>query len=69
MQGLKAIRKDAEMTQIELAKASKVSLATIRRIEAGKNVNVSVLKKIAHTLNCPVDNLIGKEEEKEGGAA
>ena len=69
MNGLKGKRKEAGLTQIALSKLSNVSLATVRRIEAGKNANISVLTKISKVLGCPVDDLIGDEERKEGKGA
>ena len=67
MSGLRSIRKESKITQAQLASMAHVGLATVRRIEAGKNVNVSVLKRIAHTLGCPVDDLLEKDG-KEGKA-
>ena len=56
---IKRIRKESNLTQIELAERSGVSLPTIRRAEAGNNVSVPVLLKLSKTLNVPIDYLIG----------
>ena len=56
---IKRIRKESNLTQIELAERSGVSLPTIRRAEAGNNVSVPVLLKLSKTLNAPIDYLIG----------
>ena len=64
---IKEIREASGMTQMELSKESGVSLATIRRIEAGKKPNVSVLEKLANAFGCPLSKLIEGNEKKMNG--
>lgn len=66
---LRKIRKDAKLTQLELANRAHVGLATIRRIEAGSNASVSVLRKISRAIGCPLSALIPDDEKKEGESA
>lgn len=56
IEGLKEIRKEAGLSQVQLARKSKVGLNTIKRIERGRNCNeitykrlLSVLPKVAST--------------------
>lgn len=44
------VRKDAGLSQRELAAASKVPQSTIARIESGANTSVDTLTKIANAL-------------------
>ena len=61
--GVREARKAANLTQIELAMKSGVSLPTIRRIEAGRTVSVPVLMKLSATLGTTVDDLIGGDDD------
>ena len=44
------VRKEAGLTQRELANVSKVPQSTIARIETGANTSVDTLTKIAHDI-------------------
>lgn len=55
---VRALRKVAELTQIQLSEKSGVSLPTIRRVENGRTVSVPVLMKIANALNCTLDDIV-----------
>ena len=68
MSNLCFIRKRSKVTQIGLANKSGVSISTIRRIEAGSNPNVSVLRKIANALGCTVEELIREKAENEAAS-
>jgi len=56
----KQLRVKLEMTQAELAKASKITHATISRIEGGqiKELKSEALKRLARALGVSVDYLI-----------
>lgn len=55
---VRALRKVAELTQIQLAERSGVSLPTIRRVESGKTVSMPVLLKLAEALNCTLNDIV-----------
>ncbi len=44
---LKTLRDQAGLTQLQLAERTRVSIASIRRLEAGKKANTSTLEKLA----------------------
>ncbi len=56
---IKQLRKERNMTQLELARASGVSRATIITLESGQEVVVksATLKAIAAALKCSVPDL------------
>ncbi len=47
---LRALRKDARLTQAQLAERSAVSLASLRRFEASGQISLLSLLKLAHAL-------------------
>jgi len=47
---IREARKDRGMTQVQLARAANVSRSSVLRIEAGANVGIEELHKIAHAL-------------------
>ena len=60
---LKAIRKEHGFTQATLARDSGVHRTSIARYETGKRgLSAKSLRKIANTLNVPVDDLMEREE-------
>lgn len=57
-QNIKRYRKQAQMSQIELAKASGLSIGTIQGYEQGRYVpKIDNIKKLADALNCTPDDL------------
>jgi transcriptional regulator with XRE-family HTH domain len=61
---LRRLRKDAGLTQQELADLSKLSVQSIRDLEVGRRPpSVPVLAKLAESLNVPYKELL--EENKE----
>jgi len=57
-QQLKEIRKEANISQKELAHRSKISFVTINRIEGGSSPRISVVTKIFEALNKKIDYVI-----------
>jgi transcriptional regulator with XRE-family HTH domain len=56
------------MSLRQLAKASKVNLATIVRLEAGGfDPRLSTLEKLAKALRVTVSALLGEGQSKKGG--
>lgn len=68
---LRYMREKKGLTQYRLSEVSGIPQQTISAIENGtrKNPGIETLLPIAKALHCTIDDLIGKEEEKEGGAA
>ena len=64
---LKAARKQRRLRQVDLAKATRVGLATIRRIEqANFEPRLATARKLADALDIPVEWLIfGIENTQE----
>lgn len=64
---VKVLRKARGWNQIDLSKHSKVDKSIISRIERGfqADYRVSVVVKLAKSLNVPVDSLIVSEEPRE----
>ena len=59
---LKLARIKKELTQKELAELVGVSVATINRIETGKQVlKIDMLNKLAEVLEIPVNDLLEKK--------
>lgn len=59
------LRKEAGLTQKQVAAAAKTSEAEVCLIERGKrNPSLNVARRLADALGVTVDELIGKEEEK-----
>ncbi len=59
------MRKQKALTQTQLAKILNVCPNTISQYEKGKREpNIEMLKKIAKTLNCSVDDLINEKKEE-----
>lgn len=58
---VKALREEREMNQKDLAVASKITQATISRIEKGqvKQLKSEALKRLAEALRVTVDYLVG----------
>ena len=62
---LKASRKEARLTQVELAKILKVSNGTIGMWETGKREpSLEAMVHLSKTLNKSVDYLIGLSEDE-----
>lgn len=61
---LKEYREEANLTQEELAKISKVSRNTISALETGTNTNVTydTMSKIANALNKKVSSIFFEEQ-------
>lgn len=62
---LKELRKQAHLTQVELAKRLGIGQSSYADWERGKkNPTQENLIRLAQTLNVPVDYLVGNSEEK-----
>lgn len=62
---LKKLRKEAELTQKELANKIGVSRATVAGYETkGKEPSYETLSKISKVLNCSIDYLMGNTDER-----
>lgn len=62
MERLKELRKNKEMTQLELAKKLNVVESTISMYESGKREpDIGTLKKIANHFAVTIDYLVGNE--------
>lgn len=62
---LKEIRLNRGMTQEELAKVCGLEQSRISRYEAGdREPDLETLRKLAAALDCTLDELIGRGEEK-----
>ena len=62
------LRKDAHLTQEELAEKSYLTVRTIQRIEAGEDISLNSLNAIANALSVPISSLfesIAKESQEE----
>lgn len=60
---LKQIRKEKNMTQVEVAKAVGIAKQTINSYEKGiKFPSLPVLTEIANCLDCSADYLLGRVE-------
>ena len=65
MNGIKVQRKKAGLTQIQLAEAIGVTQANVSIWENGKSLpTADKLKKISEILNCSIEDLFKKENEK-----
>lgn len=62
---IKELRKKQELSQKELALASKITQAALSQIENGKRPGSSTLKKISHSLNVPVSLIYALGMEKD----
>ncbi|NFO12080.1 helix-turn-helix domain-containing protein [Clostridium botulinum] len=64
---IKTSRKNANMTQAELAELVDVSPSSIRMYETNKrNVSLEILKKISTALNVSINDLIGYDNIDKG---
>lgn len=62
---LKKIRQDCNLTQEELAKKIDTSRSNIANYENNKNMpSIDVLSKLSEVLDCSIDYLLGKSEER-----
>ncbi|MFJ5677878.1 helix-turn-helix domain-containing protein [Streptomyces sp. NPDC093097] len=70
-QRVKEVRKRRGLTQTELAKASGVSLSTVRKLEQGERetARLETLRKLAQALRVPTMRLAGEPREDDAGAA
>lgn len=59
------MRKQANISQKELAHRSKISFVTINRIEGGSSPRISVVSKIFEALNKKIDYVITDIENQE----
>lgn len=64
-QQLKEFRKEANISQKELAYRSKISFVTINRIEGGSSPRISVVTKIFEALNKKIDYVITDIQNKD----
>ena len=57
---IRKLRESKDMTQLDLAKRSRVAQGYISALEAGekKNPGLDVLKRLAHALGVPVTELL-----------
>jgi transcriptional regulator with XRE-family HTH domain len=64
---IQRLREDRRWTQQELSRRAKVGQPIISRLEnnAQAGVNAGVLKRLARTLGCSADYLIGLYEDDE----
>lgn len=60
-QNLKRLRKERNLSQVQLAKKAGCSQTTISDIERARNTSTKELADIAKALGVPIENLIGKE--------
>ena len=61
---IKYYRKQAKLTQSQLAEQAKISLSYLSKIEAfgcNKSLSISVLNQIANTLNVEIINFFKEE--------
>lgn len=61
---LRQIRRQAGMTQTQLAERAKVSQQTVSKIESGRARSTKELVKIARALGVTADYLYGAESEE-----
>ncbi|MDE6004457.1 MAG: helix-turn-helix domain-containing protein [Oscillospiraceae bacterium] len=62
-ENLKSIREKRGLTQEKLAKEINVNRVNIAYYESGTKVpSVAVLSKIADTLDCSIDGLLGRKK-------
>ncbi|EGF1496762.1 TPA: helix-turn-helix domain-containing protein [Escherichia coli] len=60
-----ALRKDAGMTQTQVAQALNVSQQTVQAWEAGRRrIQISILPAVARLLAVSLEDLLGEEPEK-----
>jgi len=62
---IKELRKKQELSQDELALASKITQAALSQIENGKRPGSTTLKKISQALNVPVSLIYALGMEKD----
>lgn len=64
---LRAIRKERNITQMELSKKSGVAQATISGIERGiQSANSDTISLLAKAMQCTVAELMGESNPKDG---
>lgn len=65
---IKNLRKNANLTLLDLANKVGLSEGNVQRYESGNitNVSVAILEKFANALNTTTAELMGWEEEQEG---
>lgn len=56
-QAIRRVREEAGLKQIDLVKASGLSQTTVQNAESGDMVSLLALAKIAHALDCTLDDL------------
>lgn len=62
MKNIKAMRREKEMTQAELAQKVGIRRESIARYESGERIpNAEIAAKIAKELDCTVEKLLGTE--------
>ncbi|WP_437215956.1 helix-turn-helix domain-containing protein [Pectobacterium sp. LFLA-215] len=60
-----ALRKDAGMTQTQVAQALNVSQQAVQAWEAGRRrIQISILPAVARVLSVSLEDLLGEEAEK-----
>jgi transcriptional regulator with XRE-family HTH domain len=64
---LRALRKEAGLTQMGLATAAGITLSAVTQMEAGKigNPRLDTLKALARALGCTLDDLGQNDDQAE----
>ena len=63
---LKALRKAQNLTQSELADKAEITRSIIAKAEIGLiTPSAATLVKLAHALNCTIDELLGNDKGRE----
>jgi transcriptional regulator with XRE-family HTH domain len=66
---LRQLRREADLTQAQLAEALGATRGMIASYETGgKQPPLDILMKIADYFDCSIDYLVGKTDEKKAGA-
>lgn len=66
---IRVLRRRKRMTQAELAEKCEISLSFLGHIERGtRKLSVDTLYKIAKTLHCSVDDLLGIDAASDSSA-
>jgi len=65
-EGIRNLREDNDMTQVQLAKYLNVHQTTYSDYEIGKlNIPVQALSKLADLYNTSIDYLVGRTHERK----
>lgn len=58
---------DKYMNKVELRDAVSITPATLAKMEKNQNVNINVLEKICHILDCNIGDILGYIDEVQEG--